>query len=660
MSMGSIYSSLSGLLAFSKALENSSNNVSNLNTPGYKGKDVRFSELANFSEGNTSRGDGAKIEGSQIRFQNGDLSDTGNDTDLAIDGQGFFILRTNEGEYYTRAGRFEFDSDGIFVDPVTGFRVAGTNDGDKLIDISLNDYLFSDPEITTSVSIAGNLNSGTLVGEIVNAGADSPLEIDVVDSLGVARKLEVNFEKQLGNQWTAQLVDQLGNPVGKKEDIYFGADGNIRSEYKEFSTTYRPYSLQSAEQTKEVFSAPGGYSFSEGDPVSGGGMEFALDADVQFIVRDVDGGHTQFISTGEFGFDGDGYLIDSSTSERVAGIGTEGTLIDFSLQGLTTNPAQPTNKVVISGNLDSDLVNGSVVPASGEPEITFEIIQTDGSHLTVVSEFTKQSDQVWEVVLRDDLGSLIAGPLTLNYQDDDTLAAESRAITVSFPDSNDSTLSVELSFYESDSESLTQISGNESEVSLTANGVDSGTIESLVFDEEGFAQIEYSNGNLVEGPRIAIADRGSEAIAEFHVSLDGLTSLSGINSVEVGEVNGRPAGRLSAYNFDESGKIVFSYSNGESADGPSVALANFININGLSSLGETLFTADKTAGKYVGIAGEQGLGSIQGGSIELSNVELSREFAEIIIIQRGYQASSQIMNVTSELIETLYNNVRGQ
>ncbi|OZG74839.1 flagellar biosynthesis protein FlgE [Hahella sp. CCB-MM4] len=660
MSMGSIYSSLSSLLSFSKALENSSNNVSNLNTPGYKGRDVRFSELANFSEGDTTRNEGAKIQDSQLRFQNGDISETGNDTDLAIDGLGFFILRTGSEELYTRAGGFKFDSNGFLIDPETGYRVAGIDGGGNLVDISIKNSIYSEPEKTTQVSLSGNLDSGTLAGSTVNSGADSLLEFDVVDNLGTARKLQAVFEKQLGNQWTLQFIDQSGNPVGAKEAIHFTSDGHIRSEDKNYSVSYFPYRLQTAEQTKEVFTLPGEFNFTDSDLTTGGTQSFTLSDDVYFITRDETGGNVQFVGSGQFSFTEDGYLVNTSDMSRVAGIGTEGTLTDLNISDLVTNPAQPTNQVSVSGNLDPDLSIGSVVPAVGDPAITFEITQSDGSHMEIHTEFTKQDDQEWEVVFRNESGTLLAGPLALNYEESGLLAAESRVLTATFPDSDEGTLSIQVRFHESTTNSLTQISGSASSVSFDANGTDEGDIESLNFTEEGFVEIHYTNGNTVEGPRIAIADRSGSAVSEFEVSLEGLTSLSGINSVEIADVDGRSAGRLTAYSFNESGQMTLNYSNGESVDGPTVALANFVNINGLTGIGETLFKADKSAGRFIAKAGEKGLGKIQGKSIELSNVELSREFAEIIIIQRGYQASSQIMNVSNELIETLYNNVRGR
>ena len=74
----------------------------------------------------------------------------------------------------------------------------------------------------------------------------------------------------------------------------------------------------------------------------------------------------------------------------------------------------------------------------------------------------------------------------------------------------------------------------------------------------------------------------------------------------------------------------------------------------------SLFENKQNLDVRVGKPGEEGFGVVLASSLELSNVELSEEFAEIIIVQRSYQASSQVLNVSNELIEELYNSVSGR
>lgn len=80
-----LYNSLSGLFSFSKSLDTVSNNVANMNTPGFRGSDSFFENLAGEH--------GTRIVGAGLRTTAGDLRQTGNATDVAVDGSGYFVLR---------------------------------------------------------------------------------------------------------------------------------------------------------------------------------------------------------------------------------------------------------------------------------------------------------------------------------------------------------------------------------------------------------------------------------------------------------------------------------------------------------------------------------------------------------------------------------------
>ncbi len=88
--MQSFFNGLSGLLTFSQGLKNTSNNVSNMNTPGFRGSDTFYRSV----NGEGDQGLGADVAGTSIRSDQGEIRQTGNDTDIAINGSGFFVLRT--------------------------------------------------------------------------------------------------------------------------------------------------------------------------------------------------------------------------------------------------------------------------------------------------------------------------------------------------------------------------------------------------------------------------------------------------------------------------------------------------------------------------------------------------------------------------------------
>lgn len=155
----------------------------------------------------------------------------------------------------------------------------------------------------------------------------------------------------------------------------------------------------------------------------------------------------------------------------------------------------------------------------------------------------------------------------------------------------------------------------------------------------------------------------SEVMLDFGPAgeLDGTTSFSGgpNSSVRVDEVDGYGPGQLSQVVFNERGEAVLTFSNGQTQTGPRVALAAFRDPQALQSLGGSLFVRPEGQPIQLGHAAEGPFGEIVPGSVELSNVDLAREFAEIIILQRGFQASSQVLTVANEMVEQVYNNLGG-
>ncbi|KTD26825.1 flagellar hook-basal body complex protein [Legionella israelensis] len=134
--MNSIYyTSLTGMMAASFGLQNTSNNVSNIQSPGFKRSDVFYSSLG-YDEQFGGLGSGVTIGGKAINFSEGKYLPTNNATDLAIIGQGFFIVRLKNGEFlYTRDGEFVFNESGILIDRHSGGIVQGYNSAGHLTPI---------------------------------------------------------------------------------------------------------------------------------------------------------------------------------------------------------------------------------------------------------------------------------------------------------------------------------------------------------------------------------------------------------------------------------------------------------------------------------------------------------------------------------------------
>lgn len=213
-----LFNGLSGLFAFSQSLNVISNNVANMNTPGFRGSDSFFANLF--------EGDGAAVVGQGVSTQEGSLQQTGNPTDVAISGQGFFILKDPQGNlYYTRAGQFQFNNQGYLVDTVYGYRVQAIDANGNLTDINVASFNTLPPQATTTVQMTGNLST--------QSPTDSVTGIQIYDAQGNAHTYTATFTNNTATtpgSWTVSITDSQGNVVTNGE-IRFGTDGTPQTGY---------------------------------------------------------------------------------------------------------------------------------------------------------------------------------------------------------------------------------------------------------------------------------------------------------------------------------------------------------------------------------------------------------------------------------------------
>lgn len=207
----SLYSGVSGLAANGNAMSVIGNNIANSNTIGFKSSRTLFSDLLSSSisgSGGTSQiGRGVGLSVVDNLFSQGTFENTESNTDLAIEGPGFFMVRDPSGTSvnYTRAGSFRFDQEGSLVNP-EGFKVQGyllDQDGNPvgdLADIKVETRTFSAANPTSQITLATNLNANApyLGGFNINDPANTSnyaASIRVFDSLGNTHLLTTYFSK---------------------------------------------------------------------------------------------------------------------------------------------------------------------------------------------------------------------------------------------------------------------------------------------------------------------------------------------------------------------------------------------------------------------------------------------------------------------------------
>jgi flagellar hook protein FlgE len=138
-----------------------------------------------------------------------------------------------------------------------------------------------------------------------------------------------------------------------------------------------------------------------------------------------------------------------------------------------------------------------------------------------------------------------------------------------------------------------------------------------------------------------------------------MTQLSGQSTQVASTQDGFPAGTLNTFAVGADGKIVGSYSNGQTHVLGQVAVATFNNPQGLSDQGSSLYAAGPSSGEaQIGIPGSLGAGTLQGAALEQSNVDLSSEFTNMIVASTGFSAASRVITTSNQLIQELLNSGR--
>jgi flagellar hook protein FlgE len=205
--MPSFFIPLTGLNADSQALNTIANNLANMNTTGFKARMAQFADLFYQQIGASGNGDPVQVgAGTQIAsistdYSSGTSNYTGLDTDVALQGSGFFVVGNGSSQYLTRAGDFSLDSNGNLVTS-SGLRVMGypavngvVNTNSALMPLNVPESAVLSPKATGSFSITANLDSTTA------AASTFPATVNIYDSLGQMHTATVTYTSNGNGNW---------------------------------------------------------------------------------------------------------------------------------------------------------------------------------------------------------------------------------------------------------------------------------------------------------------------------------------------------------------------------------------------------------------------------------------------------------------------------
>jgi len=208
MQLNSFYTALTGISSNSLAINVIGDNIANMNTTAFKASKANFAELLAGVSGTSASGNpivyglGSTVSGISRNCTQGTINYTGKSTDVAVNGNGYFVVSTDGGLGFTRSGQFGFDAEGNLVSS-DGFKVMGYMGSDGVIDntgpvttIEIDKGQLIPANATTSMSITANLDAQALDGSTFSTA------VQLYDSLGQSHAVSLDFTKAAAGNWT--------------------------------------------------------------------------------------------------------------------------------------------------------------------------------------------------------------------------------------------------------------------------------------------------------------------------------------------------------------------------------------------------------------------------------------------------------------------------
>lgn len=575
-----MFTGLSGLITNARRLDVVGNNIANVNTTAFKSNRMMFAPAfsRNFSLGTapgeftggsnpTQVGLGTTIAGTQRNFNNGAISATGVPTDVAIEGDGFFVVDNAGAQQYTRAGAFVRNEANDLV-TINGARVMGFGIDDSfaivpgtLVPINLPVGTLTLAQATDNVVFNGNLNASgdvATTGSVTNsaafytdAGLTTLLGTAAIDLTLPGSDLYVDdgtgagvlaIDGGAGTIMTVSGVEKGGKDLGTHT---FAFSATAVPGIDDFGTTLQDY----LDFLNDIFGL-------DATAISGESLG------------------------GQVGF----------AAGVITITGNEGTVqnLDIETADMTASSA--------GAGMAQPFQWSQINPADGESVRTsFIVFDSLGTPVTVDLSFVLQSTTpnggtTWEFIAESD--------------DNDALDRIVGLGVVQF-DANGA-------FVSATNQSISVIRGNGAETPLTV---------SLNFNQ------------------------GDNAITAL---TDVTSSLAAVSQ------DGFAIGTLSNFSIGEDGTVTGTFTNGLTRTIAQLVLAKFSNPEGLIDVGNNNFAVGANSGTpLIGPPLTFGTGRVLGGALELSNVDLSQEFINMILASTGYSAASRIITTTNDLLDQL-------
>lgn len=580
------------------------NNISNVNTTGYKTSEVTFKDVYYQTKANASSGDstsggrnptqigyGSQLGTvSQVMVQSG-FTYSDSVFNCALQGEGFFQVMDEAGNiYYTRAGKFSVDSYGNLCDP-NGNMVLGVSGDPTGIDNGMSQRI--------NLKVPAIDNNRATTDKTVRASDGEPYNITITASdygeNGNISFTIVNSDKPFATRNGDNMTIYLNLDEAKYGDAYFTA---IETNYPDGFDTAKTFSINGTDRTIN--------SQADLDNLK----EEAVEAALQEFRDEIN----EAIRLGGVVTDSDVFFplsldFESLPSfEKVKALNAKNTVY-FPYE---TNNGGTTTSGEVGLTFTAD--------KAGEAANKFEV---DIKYSTSNKVSAAWKGDILTITLPNNLGAL-TDPTGATIQDNPT------AMIQKIQDAIDS---------------ATDNADKHITVSLEATDRDGNAVAGT-----SLASVNFSTALGSNIQRLGLQDGRDNFFSDVAVALSTVTLTDGRTAKE------QAVDDLEVIQIDYDGTIYGRHAvHGQLLLGR-IDIATFENPTGLEQCGTSLWRQSLASGPaQVKIAGKDGAGEVIQGALEMSNVDLAQEFSDMIITQRGYQANSRIITVSDTMLEELVN-----
>lgn len=628
----SFNTALSGLRAASTELEVTGNNVANASTTGFKSSRAEFGDIyANaFVTGGNQTGSGVLTQDISQQFSQGNVSFTENSLDMAINGNGFFVVKEDETNTFTRAGLFGLDKENFVVNnagaALQGYLADDQGQiGGTLTDLQVNNQGLV-PKPTTRIDETFNLSANDDVLVVRSTTTDGA-------AIGLA-------EPGATNGYTAGTVDLNGVQQNIPSADGLSA-GQIAAELNVLQ------GVSSSASTTSTITVTGGFPLT-GTDLTVNGIPF-IGNDAVDLAQNINGANG--LTAVE---DGAGNITISSNTGQDVSLDVSGAApgVSIDVLGATGTPvtitAAGTTQATVGGTVDITLENGTNLTNA----LATNVFTANPTLSSVVNQFDPTNPATYNSVT------------SATIYDSKGIAHDLNQYFVKEPTS--------LTTAPGTWTTYVQIDGQNVGSNDPVTGVPTLASFELQFNPDGTLDTGGSDPIIISNwtPRGAGDDVGvlgpqdpptlpipePATSSNFEIDVTNATSFGSPFAVNALSQNGFTTGNLTGVEVGETGELFARYSNGETKVLGQIALANFANPPGLIPLGDTGWAESLESGQpLLGGPGTAQLGRIQAGALEDSNVDLTEQLVNLILAQRNFQANAKTIETADAITQTIIN-----